>query len=146
MECLGYSWTMNIVKICEDQVTASLSRCNTLMTDPERNSTVYMFESRTVPFRSSESAQGPCSAETPATVHQLYAIHPGYNRLKFTPVLSTGVLRALQFRFVQRQPSNSIPRGAVNHAIPCRILKTSQVRLLHLSSWLPSRTRHCSRH
>ena len=47
---------------------------------------------------------------------------------------------------VQRQPSNSIPRGAVNHAIPCRILKTSQVRLLHLSSWLPSRMRHCSRH
>ena len=47
---------------------------------------------------------------------------------------------------VQRQPSNSIPRGAVNHAIPCRILKTSQVRLLHPSSWLPSRMCHCSRH
>ena len=41
--------------------------------------TQHKFESRTVPFRSSESAQGPCSAETAATVHQLYAIHPGYN-------------------------------------------------------------------
>ena len=41
---------------------------------------VYKFESRTVPFHSSESAQGPYSAETAAAVHQLYAIHPGYNR------------------------------------------------------------------